>query len=85
MNKDKIIKDLKERNDKLANQYRLRDIRCIHLEYENGILKDKIEKALKLIYEELFDKDEKYHYRIDELGICQVTDKLLKILGEDVK
>ena len=32
MNKDKIIKDLKERNDKLSNQYRLRDIRCITLE-----------------------------------------------------
>ena len=32
MNKDKIIKDLKERNDSLNNQYRLRDIRCVCLE-----------------------------------------------------
>ena len=33
MTKDnKIIKDLKERNDKLVNQYRDRDIRCVSLE-----------------------------------------------------
>ena len=43
MNKDKIIKDLKERNEKLSNQYRLRDIRCVHLEMENVELKEKIE------------------------------------------
>ena len=29
---NKIIKDLKERNDKLVNQYRDRDIRCVSLE-----------------------------------------------------
>ena len=39
MNYKKVIKDLKERNDKLQEQYRLRDIRCIHLEYENEMLK----------------------------------------------
>ena len=39
MNYNKVIKDLKERNDKLQEQYRLRDIRCIHLEYENEMLK----------------------------------------------
>ena len=38
----KIIKDLKERNDQLANQYRLRDIRCINLENENQRLKQQI-------------------------------------------
>lgn len=33
MTKDnKIIKDLKERNEKLVNQYRDRDIRCVSLE-----------------------------------------------------
>lgn len=42
MNKDKIIKDLKERNEKLSNQYRLRDIRCIHLEMENADLQEKL-------------------------------------------
>lgn len=30
--RNKIIKDLKERNDKLVNQYRDRDIRCVSLE-----------------------------------------------------
>lgn len=39
MNYKKVIKDLKERSDKLQEQYRLRDIRCIHLEYENEMLK----------------------------------------------
>ena len=29
---NKIIKDLKERNEKLVNQYRDRDIRCVSLE-----------------------------------------------------
>ena len=42
MNKDKIIKDLKERNDKLSNKYRLRDIRCVHLEMENADLQEKL-------------------------------------------
>lgn len=51
MNKDKTIKDLRERNDKLANQYRLRDIRCVHLEQVNQQLKDKISKAIKYIEE----------------------------------
>lgn len=32
MNKDKAIKDLRKRNDKLFDQYRLRDFRCITLE-----------------------------------------------------
>ena len=32
MNKDKVIKGLKERNDKLFDQYRNRDFRCIALE-----------------------------------------------------
>ena len=32
MNKDKSIKDLKKRNDQLAYQYRMRDIRRITLE-----------------------------------------------------
>ena len=52
INQNKIIKDLKERNDKLSEQYRLRDFRCITLEnridkiyevinaVENCILKD---------------------------------------------
>lgn len=44
MNKDKVIKDLKERNNSLNNQYRLRDIRCVHLEYEVQEQKKEIER-----------------------------------------
>ena len=48
MNYKKVIKDLKERNDKLQEQYRLRDIRCIHLEYENKMLKSDFEAQHEL-------------------------------------
>ena len=48
MNHNKVIKDLKERNDKLQEQYRLRDIRCIHLEYENEMLKNDFEAQHEL-------------------------------------
>ena len=48
MNYNKVIKDLKERNDKLQEQYRLRDMRCIHLEYENEMLKSDFEAQHKL-------------------------------------
>ena len=48
MNYNKVIKDLKERNDKLQEQYTLRDIRCIHLEYENEMLKSDFEAQHEL-------------------------------------
>lgn len=48
MNYNKVIKDLKQRNDKLQEQYRLRDIRCIHLEYENEMLKSDFEAQHEL-------------------------------------
>lgn len=48
MNYNKVIKNLKERNDKLQEQYRLRDIRCIHLEYENEMLKSDFEAQHEL-------------------------------------
>lgn len=48
MNYKKVIKDLKERNNKLQEQYRLRDIRCIHLEYENEMLKGDFEAQHEL-------------------------------------
>ena len=42
-------------------------------------------KALELIYEELYDKEEEYHYRVSELVITDVTDKLIKTLKGDKK
>ena len=48
MNYNKVIKDLKERNNNLQEQYRLRDIRCIHLEYENEMLKNDFEAQHEL-------------------------------------
>lgn len=48
MNYNKVIKDLKERNNNLQEQYRLRDIRCIHLEYENEMLKNDFETQHEL-------------------------------------
>lgn len=44
MNKDKVIKDLKERNDKLQSQYMQEQARNYHLNYV-------IDKAIGLIKE----------------------------------
>ena len=55
---NKIIKDLKERNGKLVNQYRDRDIRCVSLErqleklqQENQKMKEVIDKAIQSLEE----------------------------------
>lgn len=58
MNKDKSIKDLKKRNDQLAYQYRMRDIRCITLErrtekYEQQI--DQLTNNWRLLEEVIKD------------------------------
>ena len=63
MNYNKAIKDLKERNDKLQEQYRLRDIRCIHLEYENEMLKSDFKaqhELTKKYAEESKELNQKY-------------------------
>lgn len=60
MNKDKIIKDLKERNDKLKHQYELQEIRLHSLEYKNNKQKellDKIKEILKDPDRDGFDED----------------------------
>ena len=64
MNKGKIIKDLKERNDKLSNQYRLRDIRCVHLEQENTKLRIQI-SAREEVVKELEDRINKIEHYIN--------------------
>lgn len=76
MNKDKIIKDLKERNDKLSNQYRLRDIRCVHLEKENIDLQNRIDKA-----KDFCDKQKQKMYKSRNKIALFVLMKLEKILN----
>ena len=49
---NKIIKDLKERNDKLNNQYRVKDIRCATLERQVANL-EKENKRLKEVQKKL--------------------------------
>ena len=44
---NKIIKDLKERNEKLVNQYRDRDIRCVSLERQLDELKEENQSLRK--------------------------------------
>ena len=79
----KIIKDLKECNDKLVNQYRDRDIRCVSLERqldklkeENQKMKEVIDKAVEYIEKHLTDNG-----RFLMLNEWQVPD-LLRILKE---
>lgn len=53
---NKIIKDLKERNEKLVNQYRDRDIRCVSLERQLDKLKEEnqsLRKQLEKKYEKV--------------------------------
>lgn len=61
MTKDnKTIKDLKERNDKLANQYRDRDIRCVSLEMQL----DKLQQENQELKKQLEEKN------LVDLGFC---------------
>lgn len=66
---NKIIKDLKERNGKLVNQYRDRDIRCVSLErqleklqQENLDLRIQVSAREEVAnkYKEVIDKAIKY-------------------------
>ena len=52
MNKDKIIKDLKERNDKLENQRRQFEMRLYHEQY----LVEEKDKEIEKLKKELFSK-----------------------------
>ena len=60
MNKDKIIKDLKENNRKLKNQYELQEVRLynIQLNYQNKI--DELEEELKTTQEK-WKKDKQFY------------------------
>ena len=73
---NKIIKDLKERNGKLVNQYRDRDIRCVSLErqleklqQENQKYKEAINKAIELLgnYKHYSTPDEKQNRDNEDL------------------
>ena len=80
MNKDKIIKDLKKRNDSLKMQYEYRNIRCIHLENENQRLQQENEQLKK-------QKDDVLEYikthTPSDIGICGNKKKYYYTLGED--
>jgi hypothetical protein len=94
---NKIIKDLKERNDKLVNQYRDKDIRCVSLErqleklqQENLKLKIQVSAREEVAnkYKEVIDKAVEYiekhltdNGRFLMLNEWQVPD-LLRILKE---
>lgn len=81
MNYKKVIKDLKERNNKLQEQYRLRDIRCIHLEYENEMLKGDFEAQHELTKKyakenkELKEELEKEYNKGYERGILDTVEE----------
>ena len=99
MNYKKVIKDLKERNDKLQEQYRLRDIRCIHLEYENEMLKSDFEaqheltknyaeenKQLKDNWNKLkkwLGENESFDDYCNETTFTSVLDKMQELEGSD--
>ena len=99
MNYKKVIKDIKERNDKLQEQYRLRDIRCIHLEYENEMLKSDFEaqheltknyaeenKRLKDNWNELkkwLEENESFDDYCNETTFTSVLEKMQELEGSN--
>ena len=92
MNYNKVIKDLKERNDKLQEQYRLRDIRCIHLEYENEMLKSDFKaqhELTKKYAEESKELNQKYLNAVADyettMSELQKLKKENKILKENAE
>lgn len=91
MNKDKIIKDLKERNDKLKNQYQLQEIRLHSLEYENKKLHKELDYAdnyniyliakldkIKEIFEVFKENGKEYYEYYEFYNIS--GEKVIKIL-----
>lgn len=98
MNKDKIIKDLKKRNDSLKMQYEYRNIRCIHLEKENEILRENAENNDKVVdkvnWENNLLKKENQQLKKQKDDVVEYIknyikfrkefdlDKLLRMLGE---
>lgn len=94
MTKDnKIIKDLKERNEKLVNQYRDRDIRCVSLERQlEKLQQENLEPRIQVSareevankYKEVIDKAveqmESWYFALDyaERDRLQIIVEILK-------
>lgn len=92
---NKIIKDLKERNGKLVNQYRDRDIRCVSLERQLEKLQQEnldlriqvsareevIDKAKELI-NKCVEEQLENDYLMDRINLANYNMKLLDILNE---
>lgn len=85
---NKIIKDLKERNDKLVNQYRDRDIRCVSLErqleklqQENLDLRIQVSAGEEVAnqYREVIDKLHKYIYSGYLINSKEIKDILKEV------
>ena len=68
---NKIIKDLKERNEKLVNQYRDKDIRCVSLERQ---LEKLQQENLKLKIQVSAREEVANKYK-------EVIDKAIELLG----
>lgn len=92
MNKDKIIKDLKKRNDSLKMQYEYRNIRCISLERENQRLleenqqlkkqKDDVVEYIKNNQYRQYAGRNEFTCEIQYTDYVIKTNDLLRMLGE---
>lgn len=93
MNIDKIIKNLKEQNRKLKNQYELQEVRLHSLQYKVDELKEQIENQAEIIRkqsEKIIPENIDLHNRInkaleyinymfDKANENDIIDDLLKI------
>ena len=95
-NKDKVIKDLKERNNSLNNQYRLRDIRVSVLEQrekeKDKVINELLERIANLereierlhsIIKEVREHIENNKYWNGDNWNCLHCEKILEILDKE--
>ena len=82
MNKDKVIKDLRERNDKLQSQYYMAQSRCWYAENKN----EKLIKKIKKIRDYVANEDiSRFNNPTIEFALNIRKEKLLEILDKENK
>ena len=87
MNKDKIIKDLKEQNRKLKNQYELQEVRLYSSQHKVDELKEE-NKRLNNIINELkkYINVNLFCYCEEDLSVFEdLKEDILNIINEDNK
>lgn len=84
MNKDKIIKDLKEKNRKLKNQYELQEVRLCSSQHKVDELKEQIENQAEIIRKQsgkIIPENLDLHNRINK--VLEYIDRMTRAIDYD--